>query len=326
MRETQQKTAKRWRIRADDLPSLVHQEKNCLHQSLPEEAGTGYSNVFQLDNELSYIETLYTPSRDLAVLSRIENSEPRMVITLGLKGHSRFSGNQGDEVIFNEGYTSITTFNSSIGERQYEANKSITQLRFSLSKKWLDRYFGENKFTRFFNKSGIQQLSYQPISYQGMNAAQQLLSCNVSSEIRPLFMHGQAMSLLTAELNHLCEEKSEISGRFNQKDREMANLARDVLFHQFKNPPSIEELSKSVGTNQFKLKKLFHHFFNNTPYGLLLEFRMHKAYQLLESTRCHVSVAADFVGYNHASNFSAAFIKYFGISPKTISKNTEYRL
>lgn len=25
-------------------------------------------------------------------------------------------------------------------------------------------------------------------------------------------------------------------------------------------------------------------------------------------------------GYNHASNFSAAFVKHFGISPKAISK------
>jgi AraC-like DNA-binding protein len=320
MRETQQKTAKRWRIRADDLPSLIQQQNNCLHQSLPEVAGVGHSNIFQLDEDLSYIETLYTPSRDLAVLSHIENPEPRMVITLGLKGHSRFSGNQGDEVIFNEGHTSITTFNSSIGERQYEANKSITQLRFSLSKKWLDRYFGENKFKQYFNKSGIQQLSYQPISHQGIIAAQQLLTNNVSSEVRTLFMHGQAMSLLAAELSHLCEDKSENSGRFNQKDREIANLARDILFLEFKKPPSVEELSKRVGTNQFKLKKLFHHFFNNTPYGLLLEIRMNNAYQLLESTRCHVSVAADFVGYSHASNFSVAFIKHFGISPKIISK------
>jgi AraC-like DNA-binding protein len=189
-----------------------------------------------------------------------------------------------------------------------------------LSKKWLDRYFGENKFTQFFNKSGIQQLSYQPISHQGIIAAQQLLTSNVSSEVRPLFMHGQAMSLLAAELSPLCEDKSENSARFNQKDREIANLARDILYLEFKKPPSVEELSKRAGTNQFKLKKLFHHFFNNTPYGLLLEIRMNNAYQLLESTRCHVSVAADFVGYSHASNFSVAFIKHFGISPKAISK------
>ena len=320
MRESRQITTGRWSINNDDLPSQFQQQQHCLHQSLPKNLGVGQSNSFQLDEGLSYIETDYTPTKDLAILSRIECQEPRLVVTLGLKGHSRFAGHQGDELVFNEGYTSITAFNSSIGERQYQANKSITQLRLSMSKKWLDRYFDENKFTHLFKKCGIQQLSYQPISHQGIVAAQQLLTGNVSSEVRLLFMHGQAMFLLAAELSHLCEEKSELSGRFNQKDKAMAELARDILVHEFKNPPSVKELSKRVGTNQLNIKNLFHHFFNNTPYGLLSEIRMNNAYRLLESTRCHVSVAADFVGYNHASNFSAAFIKHFGISPKTISK------
>jgi len=217
MRETQQITARRWSIRADDLPSQFQQQKNCLLQSLPENLGVGHSNLFQLDEDLSYIETHYTPSKDVAVLSQIESQEPRLVVTLGLKGHSRFSENGGDEVVFSEGYTSITAFNSSIGERQYEANKSIMQLRLSLSIKWLDRYFGEKKFTQLFNKSGIQQLSYQPISHQGIISAQQLLTCNVATEVRRLFMHGQAMSLLAAELSHLYEEKSENSGRFTEQ-------------------------------------------------------------------------------------------------------------
>ena len=133
-------------------------------------------------------------------------------------------------------------------------------------------------------------------------------------------MHGQAMSILASELSHLYRDKHQDSAGFNQKDKAIAKSARDILFHEFKNPPSVEELSKRVGTNQFKLKKLFHHFFNNTPYGLLLEIRMNNAYQLLESRQCQVSVAADLVGYNHASNFSAAFIKHFGVSPKAISK------
>ena len=135
----------------------------------PKLRGLATRNSFQLDKGLSYIETLYTPLKDLAVLSHIEIQEPRMVVTLGLKGHSRFAGNQGDELVFNEGYTTITAFNSSIGERQYEANKSIMQLRFSMSKKWLDRYFGEDKSTQLFNKSGIQLLSYQPISPSGID-------------------------------------------------------------------------------------------------------------------------------------------------------------
>ncbi|MFA6385993.1 MAG: AraC family transcriptional regulator [Candidatus Paceibacterota bacterium] len=320
MRETQQITARRWSISSDELQSQFQQQQNCLHQFLPENLGIGHSNIFQLDQDLSYIETRYTPSKDLAVLSQMEYQEPRMVVTLGLKGRSRFAGKHGDEVTFNEGYTTITTLTSSIGERQYEANKPMTQLRLSISKKWLDRYFGESKSTQLFNKNRTQLLSHQPISSQGVIAAQQLLTCNVAKEVRQIFMHGQAMSILASELSHLYEDNHQGAARFNQKDRDIVKSARDILFQEFRNPPSVEELSKRVGTNQFKLKKLFHHFFNNTPYGLLLEIRMNNAYQLLESKRCQVSVAADMVGYSHASNFSAAFIKHFGITPKAISK------
>ncbi|MCX7100779.1 MAG: AraC family transcriptional regulator [Methylobacter sp.] len=316
--ETKQATTKRWCIGSDELQ--FHQQKDCLYQSLPEDLGVGSSAIFQLDQDLGYIETRYTPSKDLAVLSRIDYQEPRLVVTLGLKGQSRFSGNSGDELVFSEGYTSITTIQSSIGERQYEAHKSTMQLRFTLNKNWLIRYFGEEKTAKLFSKNGMQLLNYQPISPQAMYAAQQLLNCNLSTETSRIFMHGQAMSLLAVELIPLSEDKRRNLTRLDQKDAAIAKSARDILLREFGNPPSVEDLSKQVGTNQFKLKQLFHHFFSNTPYGLLLEIRMNNAYQLLEATQCQVSVAADLVGYNHASNFSNAFIKYFGISPKAISK------
>ncbi|MDO9048939.1 MAG: AraC family transcriptional regulator [Methylobacter sp.] len=316
--ETKQTTARRWSISSDELQ--LHRQKDCLHQSLPEDLGVGRSAIFQLDQDLSYIETRYTPSKDLAVLSRMDYQEPLLMVTLGLKGQSRFSGNSGDELIFREGYTAITTIRSSIGERQYQAHKPTMQLRFALNKNWLDRYFGENKAAQLFNKNGIQLLNYQPISPQAMCIAQQLLNYNAAGETSRIFMHGQAMSLLAFELTPLSEDKRRNLTRLDQKDVAIAKSARDILLREFRNPPSVEDLSKRVGTNQFKLKQLFHHFFNNTPYGLLLEIRMNNAYQLLESRRCQVSVAADLVGYSHASNFSAAFIKHFGISPKAVSK------
>ncbi len=310
----------RWRVKNDDLPSQFQAQKHCLYQSLPKELGVGYSNIFQLDQDLSYIETHYTPTKELGVLSQIDSQEPRMVVTLGLKGQSCFTSHQGKELIFNQGYTSIATFNASKGERRYQAHQSVIQLRLSLSKKWLDRYFGKPKTAQLFNTKTIQLLSYQPISAQGMIAAQQLLTAKVAPEIQHIFMHAQAMSLLAAELSYLYQEKPKEKIRFTERDKTIAMLARDILHHEFQNPPSVAELSRRTGINQFKLKKLFQHFFNNTPYGVLLEIRMNEAYQLLASTHCQVGAAADFVGYIHASNFSAAFIKYFGIAPKIIAK------
>lgn len=309
---------RRWRIKNDELPLYQHQ--NCLHQPLTEDLGEGCSNIYQLDADLSYIETEYEPSKDLAVLSQMAHHESRLVVALGLKGNSRFANQHGDDVIFNEGYTSITSFNSSIGERQFEANKPILQLRFSMNRNWLNRYFGVTKTNTLFNKKNIQTISYKPITIQGVLIAQQLRSSHVSNDIKKLFIHGHAITLLASELSHLFSSDCKKTEQFSRKDKEIANTARDILFQEFNSPPSVEQLSRRAGTNQFKLKKLFHHFFKNTPYGVLLEIRMNRAHQLLESSHCHVNIAANFVGYRHASNFSTAFIKFFGVSPKNISK------
>jgi AraC-like DNA-binding protein len=307
----------RWQIKNDDLPSHFQAQEERLHQTLPKELGEGYTDIVRLDTDLNYIETHYTPNKELGVLSQIESAEPRMVVTLALKGQSCFANHQGEELIFNQGYTTIATFNASIGERQYQANQTVMQMRLSLGKTWLDRYLGEPQSTQLFNRK-TRLIAHQPISVQGMLAAQHLLTAKVAPEIKPVFMHAQALSLLAAELSCLYRDKS--TTKFTERDKAIASLARDILEQEFKTPPSIAVLAKRAGTNQFKLKKLFQHFFNNTPYGILLDIRMNKAYQLLASSHCQVSTAADFVGYSHGNNFSAAFIKYFGIAPKIIAK------
>lgn len=308
----------RFRVKNVDLPAQFDAQQHCLRQSLPDELGAGHSAIFQLDTDLSYIETHYAPTQDLSVLSHVDAHEPRMVVTLGLTGKSCFASHQGEELVFNQGYTSIATFNSSIGERHYQAQQTVTQLRLSLNKTWLDRYFGEEKTASLFNAKNTQLLSHQPISAQGMMAARQLLSNTVAPEMRQVFRHAQAMSILTAELACLYQEKT--NQRLSERDKAIALLARDILHDEFQQPPSVVELAKRAGTNPFKLKKLFQYFFNNTPYGMVLDIRMNKAYQLLASTHCQVSVAADFVGYRHANNFSVAFTHYFGVTPKVVAK------
>ncbi len=308
-----------WRINNEDLLSQFLPVDDGLHHRLPEKLGLGHSNIFRLEDDLNYIETQYSPCQDVAILSRMDCHEPRMVVTLGLKGHSRFTDSHGDAVVFKEGYTSITTFNASEGARQYQANKAVTQLRFSMTKSWLDGYFGESKLGGFFDNAAMRVVSHQPISAHGLIGAHALLNCKLAEKVRPLFRQGQAMAILASELSHLLEGRQE-PAKPKPRDRTIAHQARDILYAEYKNPPSVEELARRVGTNQFKLKQLFHHFFDSTPYGLLLEIRMNKAYQLLKSTHCSVGSAAETVGYNHASNFSSAFVKYFGFPPKQISR------
>lgn len=309
---------RRWSINAKDLP--IDEKLKYQQQCLPDNLGEGYSNFFKLGHDLNFIETDYFPTSDFSILSQFESADPRLVVTLGIKGASRFLGKKGEEVFFSEGYTTITSFNSSIGSRQYEANNNLVQLRFVVSEHFCKLYFGEQYLDRLFTGKNFQNLSFKPITSQGLVAAQQLLSSKVTGETQYLLMHGNALSLLASELTPLFASTEVEAGNFNANDREIAKTARDILFTEFRAPPSVCELSRRVGTNQFKLKKIFHYFFNATPYGLLLEIRMNKAYKLLEDSTCHVGVVADFVGYNHANNFSTAFSKFFGFSPKYVSQ------
>ncbi|ATG92232.1 helix-turn-helix transcriptional regulator [Methylomonas koyamae] len=313
-------TAGHYKIDQHDLP--LQQLPDQSIQSLPDLLGSGHTAVYQLDADLSYIETRYTPNRDLAISTHIDRQEPRLVVTLGMQGGSRFVEQGGEAIVFNQGYTSITAFNCSNGERQYRADTELVQLRFSLTKTRLEQYIGESASARLFNNGGVKLLSYKPISNSALIAARQLAACNIAPPLKRMFIHGQTMSILAAEIHHLWQNTPDSQYRFTEKDRALAYAARAILINEFRTPPSAAQLAKRIGSNQFKLKQLFHHYFDNTPYGIVLDTKMHTAYRLLETGAGHIDAVAELVGYNHASNFSAAFSKYFGIPPRQIAKPT----
>ena len=307
-------------LNADDLPSEFLAAERCLQQSLPTTLGVGYSRYYQLDPGLSYIDTQYSPKQNFSLLSRIASPEPRIVLTLGLEGCSRFVSTAGEEVLFTQGYSAITHFHSSEGQREYAGDMPVRQLRFALSKIWLEQYLPAELVEQLQRNPQLQQLSHHPLSVRTQLAARQLLEDETPGPLKAVMLKGLAMSILATELSPLLNTPAQAIKRFNAKEHNMAKEAHAILCQEFRTPPSVAELATRVGTNQFKLKQLLHYYFHNTPYGLLLDIRMHAAYQLLASTHCHVNLAADFVGYNHSSNFCAAFSKYFAVTPKTVAK------
>lgn len=311
------KSAARWRIRNDELPLLCHADGQS--QTLPVNLGSGQSTTLPLDADLSYIESDYRPSCDLAILTQMPQHQPRLVVTLGMQGQSCFVDHQGRQIPFKEGFTSITVFNGSSGERHYQADEMTSQLRFSVSQAWLQRYIGEQA-EGLFRSSSVRLLSCKPIATATLVACRQLMGCKVEQPGKRLFMHAQALFILAAEMGHLWLDSAEIATTLNPKDQLLAHAARQILLKEFKHPPSVPELARRVGTNQCKLKQVFHHIFNITPYGMLLEIRMARARQLLESGRYSINAVAEQVGYQHASNFSAAFSRHFGATPRDLRK------
>lgn len=91
--------------------------------------------------------------------------------------------------------------------------------------------------------------------------------------------------------------------------------ARSILSEHFASPPSIVELSRMVGLNRKKLTEGFKRMFGDTVGGYSLELRMRHGYDLLKLREHSVTEVALACGYEHASNFTLAFRRRFGVSP-----------
>ncbi len=96
--------------------------------------------------------------------------------------------------------------------------------------------------------------------------------------------------------------------------------AKEILLKDLSNPPSLKELARQVGLNDFMLRQGFHHCFGTTVFGVLRSHRLELARQLLAEQDITVAEVAYRVGFNRASYFSTAFKRKFGIGPKTYQK------
>jgi len=92
--------------------------------------------------------------------------------------------------------------------------------------------------------------------------------------------------------------------------------AKEHLLKNLDEAPTIKELSKLAGLNEFQLKAGFKEIYGNTVYGYLLDHKLDHARVLLDSKKLKVNEVAAQIGYSNTSHFIAAFRKKFGITPK----------
>tara|TARA_R110002072_G_scaffold267201_2_gene426236 strand:+ start:2766 stop:3800 length:1035 start_codon:yes stop_codon:yes gene_type:complete len=94
--------------------------------------------------------------------------------------------------------------------------------------------------------------------------------------------------------------------------------AQRILVERYQAPPTIAALAREVGLNRTTLCAEFKEIFGTTVSEFCQSYRMNKARELLQDRNLSISQVAEEVGYEHPSNFTAAFKKQFGFLPKAI--------
>ena len=174
-------------------------------------------------------------------------------------------------------------------------------------------------------KGEIQLLGRFPSTPQTKIIANQMLDCSYSGPCRKLFMESKALELIATILHKMScnEERPSISLSAGDIDR--LHEARRFLLENMEEPPTIKELARHVGLNDFKLKKGFRAVFGCTPFQALKAHRMDHARTMLLDTDMTVGTVAAMVGYTNMSHFIAAFRNQFGVTPGSLLSHSRHR-
>jgi AraC-like DNA-binding protein len=283
---------------------------------LPEELGECYSDRFALGGDLTVVHSRYQPTRDIVEQSIQQNGSRSLVMTFGIQSESGYLSSDGHALAFRGGCTTVSSFHNSAGERHFKADSPTTQLRLLVGENTLKQYLGTERSNQLLGSETIRQLDFRKTSPATQAHINALMRCAATHSDNALDMHIHMLNLLADQLRFLAQDPAETI-RLSELDIEKLESIRTFMQENMERSLSISYLCATAGVNESKLKEGFRLHFKTTPHRMLMEFRMHKALTLLESGR-QVAEAAYQVGYQHPSNFSAAFTRFFGKSPKSV--------
>jgi AraC-like DNA-binding protein len=142
-----------------------------------------------------------------------------------------------------------------------------------------------------------------------------LFNIQYEGKTKMMFFRSQITALLSHFFGQLASLNTE---KINTSEREKLIKAKNILSQNLDNPPSLNELSKIIGLNTFKLKKEFKAFFGVPVFKYLQNERLTLAHKMIRNEESTVQEAAWHVGYDSLSSFSNAFEKKFGYRPSQI--------
>jgi AraC family transcriptional regulator, transcriptional activator of the genes for pyochelin and ferripyochelin receptors len=147
---------------------------------------------------------------------------------------------------------------------------------------------------------------------------QQILNCPYQDWMRQFYLESKALELLILWLDQAAErDKLPASCNLSRSDVDRVHQAKEILMQHLENPPSLLELARKVGLNDYKLKRGFRQLYGTTVFGYLHTQRMEKARTLLTNHQMKITDVAHAVGYASLPSFSSAFRKQFGVSPRS---------
>ena len=143
-----------------------------------------------------------------------------------------------------------------------------------------------------------------PYTTQMLRLIDQIRSCELTEPLKKIIIEAKIMELVYTRIQYYVEQREpSLSSKpvLSSTDVRKLESAREYLLENFTAPPSIFELSKLVGINDYKLKKGFKELFGTTVFGFIRQQRLKLSREMLESGYNTVTEISLEIGYSNPS-------------------------
>lgn len=263
------------------------------------------------------------PEEDIELTTESMSTGVNMNFMLSGSIYTRFSQLPHD-IHLTQARHNLLYINNTNGYHIFQKGQLFQNLHISLS----EAYFKElcPPTSQASEKLHTHMLKQQPvlasqnhgtITLQMSQAIQQVLNCGFRGAMQKLYMEAKVLELLALQLNQFELQESATTGTFSA-EKALAEELRQYLHLHYLDLPSLKELARGFGTNEFKIKKVFREHIGSGIFAYAQQLRLHHAKDMLLDGKLTVAEVADLIGYSHANHFSNAFKKHFGHSPSSI--------
>ncbi|ULL16637.1 AraC family transcriptional regulator [Paenibacillus sp. H1-7] len=133
--------------------------------------------------------------------------------------------------------------------------------------------------------------------------------------IRNLEIECKILELMSLAFGSFLMDDKPASTKLSRTDMAKIEQARAIILEQMTDPPSLMDLSRLIGLNDYKLKIGFKEMYGRTVFGYLKDQRLEKAYRLLQNGSTSVIEVSYAVGYSNPSYFAEVFREKYGFNP-----------
>ncbi|MBZ4034010.1 AraC family transcriptional regulator [Flavobacterium sp. 17A] len=205
----------------------------------------------------------------------------------------------------------------------------INYLSIILSKEFYYNIINEDwqlheKFSKnILNKQSSYLTSkYLPFTPAIQWVTHEIKSCTRQGALKRIYIESKIKELLIYQLEAI-NLKPPLEEKIDEEDYNKLLEAKKILDKDYRNTPTLPELSRLISLNEFKLKKGFKACFGTTVKSYIIKLRMEHAKELFQNKKATVTEAAYKCGYKDVSHFSAAFKSFYGFSPQKFKLNTD---